>query len=66
MSSVNVNPSGLSRGEKAGALAAVCYALGRGAVQVVRVHDVAATRDAVTLFAEIERFANRSVSTQRG
>jgi dihydropteroate synthase len=37
----------------AGSLAAVCYAMGRGAVQVVRVHDVGATRDAVTLFAAI-------------
>jgi dihydropteroate synthase len=37
----------------AGALAAVCYAMGRGAVQVVRTHDVRATRDAVTLFAAI-------------
>jgi dihydropteroate synthase len=33
----------------AGSLAAVCYALCRGAVQIVRVHDVAETCDAVKL-----------------
>jgi dihydropteroate synthase len=38
----------------AGSLAAVCYALGRKAVQVVRVHDVEETRDAVTAFTAIE------------
>jgi dihydropteroate synthase len=37
----------------AGALAAVCYALGHGAVQVVRAHDVRETKDAVTLFTAI-------------
>lgn len=37
----------------AGSLAAVCFAQARGAVQVVRVHDVAATRDAVTLIAAL-------------
>jgi dihydropteroate synthase len=37
----------------AGSLAAVCYALGRHAAQVLRVHDVEATRDAVTLFTAI-------------
>jgi dihydropteroate synthase len=37
----------------AGSLAAVCYAMGRRAVQVVRVHDVRATRDAVTMFTAI-------------
>jgi dihydropteroate synthase len=37
----------------AGSLAAVCYAMSRQAVQVVRVHDVAATVDAVQLFATI-------------
>jgi dihydropteroate synthase len=36
-----------------GSLAAVCFALSRHAAQVVRVHDVAATRDAVTLFAAL-------------
>jgi dihydropteroate synthase len=39
----------------AGSLAAVCYAVGRDAAQVVRVHDVEATRDAVTLFAAVRR-----------
>jgi dihydropteroate synthase len=38
----------------AGSLAAVCYALARGAAQIVRVHDVAATRDAVRLFALLD------------
>jgi dihydropteroate synthase len=40
-------------GRLAGSLAAVCYALGRGAVQVVRAHDVEATRDVVKLFAAV-------------
>src|SRR5205823_12700808 len=38
----------------AGSLAAVCYALARGTAQVVRVHDVAETRDAVALFTALE------------
>jgi dihydropteroate synthase len=38
----------------AGSLAAVCHGQARAAVQVVRVHDVAQTRDAVTLFAALE------------
>lgn len=37
-----------------GSLAALCYALGKQAVQVIRVHDVEATRDAVTVFLAIE------------
>src|SRR5262249_10583034 len=37
----------------AGSLAAACFALARGAAQVVRVHDVAPTRDAVTLLAAL-------------
>jgi dihydropteroate synthase len=37
----------------AGSLAAVCFALARGAAQIVRVHDVAETRDAVKLFAAL-------------
>lgn len=36
-----------------GSLAAVCHAMVRGAVQLVRVHDVAATWDALTLLAAI-------------
>ena len=38
----------------AGSLAAVCYAQAHHAVQIVRVHDVAETRDVVTLIAAIE------------
>jgi dihydropteroate synthase len=38
----------------AGSLAAVCYALRRRAAQVVRVHQVRETRDAVDLFAAID------------
>jgi dihydropteroate synthase len=37
-------------------LAAVCYAQGKNAVQVVRVHDVEETKDAVTLFAALNAF----------
>jgi dihydropteroate synthase len=38
----------------AGSLAAACFAIARGAAQILRVHDVEATRDAVTLFAAIQ------------
>jgi dihydropteroate synthase len=38
----------------AGSLAAACHALGRGAAQVLRVHDVGPTRDAVALFRALE------------
>jgi dihydropteroate synthase len=38
----------------AGSLAVVCYGLARGAAQIVRVHDVEETRDAVTLLSAIE------------
>jgi dihydropteroate synthase len=37
----------------AGSLAAICHALAHGAVQVLRVHDVAETRDAVALFTAL-------------
>jgi dihydropteroate synthase len=37
----------------AASLAAVCHAVTRGAAQIVRVHDVRETRDAVTLLAAI-------------
>jgi dihydropteroate synthase len=37
-----------------GSLAIVCHAMARGAVQIVRVHDVAETSDAVKLLAAIE------------
>jgi dihydropteroate synthase len=39
----------------AGSLAAAAYALSRGAVQVLRVHDVAETRDLVTVFQAISQ-----------
>jgi dihydropteroate synthase len=38
----------------AGSLAAACHGLARGAAQVLRVHDVAPTRDAVALFRALE------------
>jgi len=41
----------------AGSLAVACFALSRRAVQVLRVHDVEATRDAVTLWARLAEFA---------
>jgi dihydropteroate synthase len=41
----------------AGSLAAVCYAVARGAAQVVRVHNVAQTRDAFAVLTAIGRFA---------
>jgi dihydropteroate synthase len=37
----------------AGSLAAMCYAMSRGGVQIIRVHDVEETKDAVTMFAEL-------------
>jgi dihydropteroate synthase len=37
----------------AGSLGAVCYAMSQSAVQIVRVHDVEATKDAVTMFATL-------------
>jgi dihydropteroate synthase len=43
----------------AGSLAAACYAMSRGAVQVLRVHDVEETRDAVKVYAAIEEFRPR-------
>jgi dihydropteroate synthase len=38
----------------AGSLAVACFALARGAAQVLRVHDVAATRDAVRVFERLK------------
>jgi dihydropteroate synthase len=52
-------------GRLAGSLAAVCYALGREAAQVVRVHDVEATRDAVTLFTAVRRAGRGGTSQGR-
>jgi dihydropteroate synthase len=37
----------------AGSLAAACYALIRGSAQILRVHDVAETRDAVVLLSSV-------------
>ncbi len=45
----------------AGSLAALLYARGRGALQLARVHDVAATRDALELFEAIDSHARPSV-----
>ncbi len=46
--------TGRPRGERlAGSLAVACHALAAGSAQVLRVHDVAATRDAVLLFQAI-------------
>jgi dihydropteroate synthase len=42
----------------AGSLAAACHAVVRGAAQVVRAHDVAPTRDAVTLLAALQERTN--------
>ena len=41
----------------AGSLAAVCLAADRGAAQIVRVHDVRETRDAMTVTAALAEFA---------
>jgi dihydropteroate synthase len=38
----------------AGSLAAACYAMGRRAAQIVRVHDVAETHDAVLVFGTLQ------------
>ncbi len=38
-----------------GSVAVACHALAKGAAQILRVHDVAATVDAVKMFAAIER-----------
>jgi dihydropteroate synthase len=40
----------------AGSLAAVCYAMAEGSVQVVRVHDVEETRDTVNVIAAIQEW----------
>jgi dihydropteroate synthase len=42
-------------GRLAGSLAAACFALAGGAAQVIRVHDVAPTRDAVLLWQALQR-----------
>jgi dihydropteroate synthase len=43
----------------AGSLAAVCYTLLRGSAQIVRVHDVAETRDAVVVLETLGRAGSR-------
>jgi dihydropteroate synthase len=44
-----------------GSLAIVSYAIARGAVQIVRVHDVGPTRDAVTMGGKIREFGNKGL-----
>jgi dihydropteroate synthase len=46
-------------GRLAASLAAACHAVVRGAAQVLRVHDVEATRDAVTILAAIAEWEKR-------
>ena len=48
----------------AGSLAAVCHALAHGAAQIVRVHDVAETRDAVRLMQVLRELETRSSSSR--
>jgi dihydropteroate synthase len=58
---------GRSAGERlAGSLAAACFCLGRDSSQVLRVHDVAETRDAVTVYRELGGSAARSDRTAEG
>jgi dihydropteroate synthase len=48
--------TGRARGERMpGSLAVACFAAARGEAHVLRVHDVAPTRDAVVLLGEIDR-----------
>jgi dihydropteroate synthase len=44
----------------AGSLAVACYVLARQAAGILRVHDVAATRDAVRLYLALQNAANRT------
>lgn len=51
------NLCGRQQGERlAGSLAVACIAAARGQAQILRVHDVAATRDAVVMLNEIDRY----------
>jgi dihydropteroate synthase len=50
----------------AGSLAAIVYAMSRNAVQVLRVHDVAATRDAVIVVDAIQRGESREIGKTPG
>jgi dihydropteroate synthase len=43
-----------------GSVAVVCHALAHGAAQIVRVHDVAQTRDAVLLFEALAKIGNKT------
>ncbi len=43
----------------AGSLAAVCYAMARGSIQIVRVHDVQETTDTVNVIAAIMEWEDR-------
>jgi dihydropteroate synthase len=43
----------------AGSLAAVCHAMARGSAQIVRVHDVRETRDAILLWRILSEFQKR-------
>jgi dihydropteroate synthase len=49
-----------TEGRLAASLAAACYGLAHGAVQIVRVHDVAATRDAVLLLGAVRSAGGES------
>jgi dihydropteroate synthase len=50
----------------AGSLAAACFAVVHGTAQILRVHDVAETRDAVVLLNALREFGERGcVSAQR-
>jgi dihydropteroate synthase len=44
----------------AGSLAALCHAMSQRAVQVVRVHDVEESRDAINVVASIQKWETRS------
>ena len=50
----------------AGSLAVASDALGRGAVQILRVHDVEETRDAVTVLMALRRHREQTGSAQEG
>jgi dihydropteroate synthase len=45
----------------AGSLAAVCYAMARRSVQIVRVHDVEETKDALSVIAAIQELEARLI-----
>jgi dihydropteroate synthase len=47
----------------AASLAAACYCLARDSAQILRVHDVAATRDAVRLFQALDAIRTRPAPT---